>query len=285
MSTTVGFIGLGNMGAPLAANLVGAGLTVVTFDAKSDEHSPVGATFLGSTAEVAAAADVIVLSLPDGKVSTIVINEIAAAPNRRTSAVIDTSTIGVPYSQQIGATLAEAGIGFIDAAVSGGPAGARARTLSVMYAGAEDVVAAVQPVLAGLSDRLFLVGNAAGLAQAIKLANNFLSATYLMAASEAISFGTSLGIEMGTMLEVLNASSGQSAATLDKFPNHVLTERYASGFANNLMSKDVTRYLQAVEAAGAPSAVGALTASVWEKFAQDEPGTDFTRIYPFVAGS
>lgn len=283
--TTVGFIGLGNMGAPLAANLVNAGLTVVTFDAKSDDHNPAGATFLGSSAEVAAAADVIVLSLPDGKVSTIVTNEIAAAPNRRTTAVIDTSTIGVPYSQQIGAALAEAGIGFIDAAVSGGPAGARARTLSVMYAGAEDVVAAVQPVLARLSDRLFLVGNRAGLAQAIKLANNFLSATYLMAASEAISFGTSLGIEMGTMLEVLNASSGQSAATLDKFPNHVLTERYASGFANNLMSKDVTLYLQAVQSTGGSSAVGALTASVWEKFAQDDPGADFTRIYPFVAGS
>jgi 3-hydroxyisobutyrate dehydrogenase-like beta-hydroxyacid dehydrogenase len=285
VSDVIGFIGLGNMGAPLAQNLVNAGHSVVTFDAKSNEQSPAGATFLGSTAEVAAAADVIVLSLPDGKVSTIVTGEIAAAADRRTKHVIDTSTIGVQYSQAVGAALNEAGIGFIDAAVSGGPAGARARTLSVMYAGAPDVVAAVRPVLEGLSDRLFLVGDKAGLAQAIKLANNFLSATYLMAASEAIAFGTSLGIEMGTMLEVLNASSGQSAATTDKFVNQVLPGTFASGFANNLMSKDVALYLEAVGAAGGPSAVGALTSSVWTAFAEAEPGVDFTRIYPFVAGS
>lgn len=282
--TIVGFIGLGNMGTPLAANLVGAGFDVVTYDAKSDEHNPEGARFLGSTAEVAAAADVIVLSLPDGKVSTIVTGEIGSAANRRAAYVIDTSTIGVPYSQAIGAALAEAGIGFVDAAVSGGPAGARARTLSVMYAGADEAVEAVSGVLAGLSDRLFRVGDRAGLAQAIKLANNFLSATYLMAGSEAIKFCTSLGVDMATMLEVLNASSGQSAATLDKFPNHVLTQKYASGFANNLMSKDVNLYLEAVRAAEGPSAQGELTASVWAKFAADDPCVDFTRIYRFVAG-
>jgi 3-hydroxyisobutyrate dehydrogenase-like beta-hydroxyacid dehydrogenase len=283
--TTVGFIGLGNMGAPLAQNLVTSGFDVVTYDAKSDEYSPEGAAFLSSTAAVAAAADVIVLSLPDGNVSTIVTNEIAAASDRRTSHIIDTSTIGVQYSQAIGAALAEAGIGFVDAAVSGGPAGARARTLSVMYAGEPASVAAVHTVLAGLSDRLFLVGDKPGLAQAVKLANNFLSATYLIAGSEAIAFGTSLGIDMATMLEVLNASSGQSAATTDKFANQILPEKYASGFANNLMSKDVRLYLDAVEAEGGPSAVGELTSSVWSKFAEQEPGVDFTRIYPFVKGT
>ena len=168
--------------------------------------------------------------------------------------------------------------------MSGGVAGARARTLSVMYAGTDAACRAVEPVLAGLSDRRRRVGDRPGMAQALKLANNFLSATALAATSEAIAFGLSVGLDMETMLEVIDASSGQSAATRDKFPNHVLTGRYAAGFANSLMSKDLKLYLGAVEAQGAPSALGTVTESVWEQFAAAEPGADFTRIYPFVAG-
>ncbi len=87
---------------------------------------------------------------------------------------------------------------------------------------------------------------------------------------------------MATMLDVLNASSGQNTATSDKFPNHVLNGRFASGFTNTLMSKDLRLYLGAVEAQGAPSALGPVTAAVWERFVEAEPGADFTRIYPFV---
>ena len=94
------------------------------------------------------------------------------------------------------------------------------------------------------------------MAQALKLANNFLSATTLAATSEAIAFGLSVGLDMATMLEVLDASSGRSGATSDKFPNHVLTGRYAAGFANSLMAKDVRLYLGAVEAQGGPAVLG-----------------------------
>ncbi len=144
----------------------------------------------------------------------------------------------------------------MDAPVSGGVAGARARTLSVMYAGPETACHAVEPVLAGLSDRRRRVGDRPGMAQALKLANNFLSATALAATSEAVAFGLSVGLDMGLMLEVIDASSGQSAATSDKFPNHVLTGRYAAGFANSLMSKDLKLYLLAVDELGAPSVLG-----------------------------
>jgi 3-hydroxyisobutyrate dehydrogenase-like beta-hydroxyacid dehydrogenase len=171
----------------------------------------------------------------------------------------------------------------VDAPVSGGVAGARARTLAVMYAGPDDACARALPVLAGLSDRLHRVGQRPGLAQAMKLANNFLSATALAATSEAIAFGQSVGLDMHTMLEVLNAASGQSAATRDKFPDHVLTGRYAAGFSNALMAKDVKLYLRAVAERGGPSSIGDVTASIWERFAAAEPGADFTRIYPFVA--
>ena len=117
----------------------------------------------------------------------------------------------------------------------------------------------------------------------MKLANNFLSATALVATSEAVAFGVAEGLEMATMLEVLNGSSGRSAATEDKFANHVLTGRYASGFTSSLMAKDVQLYLDAVAEHHAPAAVGVVTAAVWEDFAAREPGVDFTRIYPFVA--
>jgi 3-hydroxyisobutyrate dehydrogenase len=124
-----------------------------------------------------------------------------------------------------------------------------------------------------------------GLAQAMKLANNFLSATALAATSEAVAFGMSVGLDMATMVEVLDASSGHNTATSDKFPNHVLTGRYASGFSNSLMDKDVRLYLGAVTAAGGPAAIGTVTADVWSRFAAAEPNVDFTRIFPFVEGS
>jgi 3-hydroxyisobutyrate dehydrogenase len=198
--------------------------------------------------------------------------------------VVDTSTIGVAAARAIDALYAAAGIGYVDAPVSGGVAGARARTLSVMYAGTDAACGAVDRVLAGLSDRRQRVGDRPGLAQALKLANNFLSAIALAATSEAVVFGVSVGLDMETMLDVLNASSGQSAATSDKFPNHVLTGRYAAGFANSLMAKDLQLYLGAVEAQGAPDVLGRVAAEVWQRFAALEPGADFTRIYPFVEG-
>jgi len=280
----VGFVGLGNMGSVLAGNLVGAGHRVMCHDVSGPGRSPEGAEFVGDVTQLARGAGVVVLSLPDGGISEQVARAIAETPQRRVTHVVDTSTVGVAAAQEIDGLLTEAGIAYVDAPVSGGIAGARARTLSVMCAGTDAACRAVEPVLAGLSDRRRRVGDRPGMAQALKLANNFLSATALAATSEAIAFGLSVGLDMETMLEVIDSSSGQSAATRDKFPNHVVTGRYAAGFANSLMSKDLKLYVGAVEAQGAPSVLGSVTESVWERFAAAEPGADFTRIYPFVAG-
>ena len=282
---TVGFVGLGNMGSALATNLVQAGHAVVVHDALGPTRAPAGATYVPAVPEVARHADVVVLSLPDGKASEQVAREIIAVDDRRARRVVDTSTIGVHAAQAIAVLLAAHGIGYVDAPVSGGVAGARARTLMVMYAGEDAACAGVEPVLAGLSDRRHRVGERPGMAQALKLANNFLSATALAATSEAIAFGQSVGLDMGTMLEVLNTASGRSAATSDKFPDHVLTGRYAAGFTNSLMMKDVQLYLRAVDDHDGPSSLGMATASVWERFAAAEPGADFTRIFPFVQGA
>ncbi|MFZ0248650.1 MAG: NAD(P)-dependent oxidoreductase [Acidimicrobiales bacterium] len=280
----IGFVGLGNMGSVLAANLVETGHDVVTHDAAGPGRNPVGAEFAATVADVAGRADVVILSLPDGSASEQVTRAIAATPRRRVTHVVDTSTIGVAAAQAIDGLLESAGLSYVDAPVSGGIAGARSRTLSVMYAGGDAACETVEPALAGLSDRRRRVGDRPGMAQALKLANNFLSATALAATSEAVAFGLSVGLDMATMLEVIDSSSGQSAATSDKFPHHVVTGRYAAGFANSLMAKDMRLYIGAVEAQGAPSVLGSVTASVWERFAAEEPGADFTRIYPFVAG-
>ena len=283
--TTVGFVGLGHMGGALAANLVASDFTVVAHDAAGPERTPDGATYANDVAEVARRAEVVVLSPPDGNVTYEVVRQILDAANCATTYVIDTSTIGIAAARATDLLLAEKQVAFLDALVSGGVAGARARTLAVMYAGADEACAHVQPVLAGLSDRRYRVGDQPGMGQAQKLANDVLSATALAATSEAIAFGRSVGLEMATMLEVLNGSSGRSAATQDKFPQHVLTERYASGFSNVLMAKDVDLYLQAVEDEGGPASIGRVTASLWEQSGQSEPGADFTRIYAFVDGS
>jgi 3-hydroxyisobutyrate dehydrogenase len=282
----VGFVGLGNMGGALAANLVAAGHELVVHDVAGPDRAPAGSSFVDTVAEVARRSDVVVLSLPDGSVSELVCRRLVDvdAEERQVVHVIDTSTVGVQAATAIADHMEGAGVGYIDAPVSGGVAGAQARTLAVMYAGSDASCAVVEPVLAGLSDNRRRVGERPGMAQALKLANNFLSATALAATSEAIAFGLSVGLDMATMLEVLDTSSGRSAATHDKFPNHVLTGAYASGFANSLMAKDVRLYLDEVAARGGPAAIGTVTEDVWERFAAAEPGVDFTRIFPFVTG-
>jgi 3-hydroxyisobutyrate dehydrogenase len=280
---TVGFVGLGNMGNALATNLVAAGHDLVTHDVAGPVRSPAGATFAGDLAELGRRAPIVVLSLPDGQASEAVAGALAAAPDRVVTHVVDTSTVGLAAARSVDVLLAGAGIAYVDAPVSGGVAGARARTLTVMYAADPAACVAVRPVIEGLSDRRYHVGDRPGMAQALKLANNFLSATALAATSEAVAFATSVGLDMATVLEVLNASSGRTTASSDKFVDHVLTGSYSSGFANTLMAKDLDLYLAAV--GPRPGAIGEVTAEIWRRFAADEPGVDFTRIHPFIAGS
>ncbi len=268
------------MGNALASNLVAVGRTVVGHDVAGPGRAPAGVRFVPSTADVARETDVLVWSLPNGDASEQVARQVAGLRYRRATHVVDTSTIGVAAASAVAERLAEAGVGYVDAPVSGGRAGARARTLTVMVAGSDEACRHVEPVLAGLSDRRYRVGKRPGLGQALKLANNFLLATSLAATSEAIAFGRSMGLEMETMLEVLAASSGRNGAVTDKFPSEVLSGRYASGFSNLLMRKDLRLYL---DAAGAGTEIGVAAAMVWERFATQEPGVDFTRIYPYVA--
>ena len=281
---TLGFIGLGNMGGPMCANIAKAGRwPMIVFDAAGTaERAPAGATVAGSVAEVAARADTILLSLPDGKIVAAVANEIAAATDRRVTAIVDLSTVGVVAAKSIGASLDRQGLVFVDAPVSGGRAGAIAATITVMCAGATDTIAMLTPVFKTMAGNVIPVGAQPGQGQAMKLMNNFLSSVAMAATSEAVHFGISQGLEMKTMLDVLNVSTGRNTATSDKFPNRIATGTFDAGFAMPLMSKDVALYYENADAAGTVTKLGTAVAEIWRDAVEALPDADFTRIYDFV---
>lgn len=279
----IGFIGLGNMGSRMSANLAKAGYRLIVYDAAGTiGRAPQGAQAAGSTAEIAARANTVLLSLPDGKASAAVGREIAAAEPCATRCVVDTSTIGVESAREIHRNLSAARIEYIDAPVSGGTAGAAAGTISTMFAGSAQSYERLLPVIRAMSKSPFHVGTQPGQGQAMKLANNFLSGMAMAATSEAVCFGLSQGLDMKAMLEVLNVSTGRNTATSDKFPNRILTETYDAGFLAQLYLKDVRLYLESVRAAGTPDAIGAICVEIWKDFVATAPGADFTEIYRFI---
>lgn len=280
---TVGFIGLGNMGGPMAANLANAGIRLLVHDAAGTQaRAPRGAAIAPDNRAVARGADVTLLSLPDGNIVQAAIKEIRSAKNRRVHTVIDTSTIGMAAAQKAHATLAEAGIDYYDAPVSGGVSGARDATIAVMFAGSDAGYELYAPLLQPMAAKVVHVGREPGLGQAMKLANNFLSGIAIAATSEAVAFGERVGLDMTTMLEVLNASSGRNTATADKFPKRVLTGTYDAGFTSRLMEKDIRLYLEAVDAKDAKRALAPRTHEMWRQLEDNEPNADVTRMFPFV---
>jgi 3-hydroxyisobutyrate dehydrogenase len=281
MADTIGWIGVGSMGHRMCRHLLKAGHALVVADAVSTERAPREARIANSNAEVAMLADTIILSLPDGTVSEAVARELVAASPRRVNTVIDTSTIGIRAAEAVDAILAKAGIGFIDAPVSGGTAGADKATLAIMMACPSPSYERCRDLIA-LMGKPFYVGAKAGQGQAVKLLNNYLSATALAATSEAIAFGTRQGIEMQTILEIVNASSGRNSATDDKFPRRILNGKYDAGFTAKLQLKDIRLYLENARAAGIADEVATTVVAVWDKMDAALPGADITEMYPYT---
>jgi 3-hydroxyisobutyrate dehydrogenase-like beta-hydroxyacid dehydrogenase len=282
-ASAVGFVGLGNIGCPMATNLSKGGFPLIVFDsAGTDTRLPERARAAASVAHLAAECSILFMSLPNAAAVESVVAEAVQARGRAIETVVDLSTIGVQAAHRIEATLSASSIGYLDAPVSGGVAGARNRTIAIMCAGAHTVLQSARAPLQALSDKIFHVGEHPGQGQALKLLNNFLSATNLAAASEAVTFGLHHALHFSAILQVLNASSGSSAATTDKFPNQIANGRYASGFQNSLMAKDLGLFLAEAEAAGVHGRVGALVAEIWKRFSQQMPACDFTRIFQFV---
>jgi 3-hydroxyisobutyrate dehydrogenase-like beta-hydroxyacid dehydrogenase len=186
---------------------------------------------------------------------------------------------------EVAARLAPLGVTYVDGPVSGGTAGARGRTISLMFGGPADVLAAHRPLLESFAGKVFHVGERPGQGQAMKLLNNVLSATALAATSEAIAFGLAQGLDMATVLDVLNVSSGRNTATSDKFPNRVLTGTYDAGFHTALMAKDVRLFLASATRAGTARSVSAAVGEVWDEADDARPGSDFSEIWKHVAGA
>lgn len=285
-SKRYGFLGLGQMGGPMAANIAKGGFDLIAYDkAGTDGRLPPGATAAESVADVARTVDTIFLSLPDGKISTAVAHEIGRAEDRRATVVVDLSTTGPDAAREAAAILKPAGVDYIDCPVSGGRAGAIAATISVMWAGSKAAFDAHLPVLKSFAKNPFHVGDEPGQGQVLKILNNFLSATAMVATSEAILFGLSQGLDMKTMLDVINVSTGQNTASLDKFPKRVLTGTYDAGFTTGLLTKDLNLYLANVGKAGTPDRVGQAVVGLWRDYLTRGPDSDVTSIHKFMGAA
>jgi 3-hydroxyisobutyrate dehydrogenase len=278
-----GFIGLGNMGAPMAANLAAAGWPLVVHDAAGTrERAPEQASIADSVAEVVAEAAVVLLSLPDSAVVDAVSDAIIAAPSRAAKRIVDTSTIGIAQARRVHEKLAGAGVEYVDAPVSGGVAGARAGTVSIMVSAPATSLEALRPILESFTGNIFHVGIEPGQGQAMKILNNFLSGTAMAATSEAVAFGESQGLDLSTMLDVLNVSTGRNTASSDKFVNRILTETYDAGFSCAQMNKDLKLYREGLAQAGSADPVSGAVAQIWRRFLDASAKADITQIYPFI---
>jgi 3-hydroxyisobutyrate dehydrogenase-like beta-hydroxyacid dehydrogenase len=276
----IGFIGLGNMGFPMAQRLIEANHHVVAFDTRAEALDGVvalGARAASSGKEVADSAETVLASLPslDAALS------VAAGPGgviegSRVKRYVDLSTVGSRTAVQIHDLLAERNIVAIDSPVSGGVNGARNGTLAVMVSGPRSEFEIVQPVLDTLG-RTFYIGEQPGSAQTMKLANNILAATVLVATSEVVVMGVKSGLDAGVMIDVLNAGSGGTSASRDKFPRAILPRTFDYGFATGLMVKDVGLYLDEAKALGVSAEVAEAVGRLWELAMRDQgPDSDFT---------
>lgn len=257
MGERIGFIGVGRMGSGMVGRLLAAGHAVTVHDPNGAALAAAvgkGACAAGSAAEVAAAAPIVMASVPTPAIARATAAALAGAPGLEV--FVDLSTSGPQAAQAIAAQLGALGVAAVDAPVSGGVTGAASGKLAIMASGPAAAVQRVRPLLAELG-RVFVVGERPGLGQTVKLANNLMSAASLAIAAEALAMGAKAGVDPAVMLEILNASSGRNSATQDKIPRHVLNRRFDFGFANALSFKDVRLCLDEAEALGVPMVVGA----------------------------
>ena len=278
--TTIGFVGLGRMGGPMSRRLIDAGSTLCVFDSSIEAIEPVkaaGAAVGTSPEDVGGKSDIIFVSLPTPDIVERVVLEGIAKGSRR-KIIVDLSTSGPGMAGRVSRALAEHGVEWIDAPVSGGIAGATNGTLAVMASGPRAAFDQVEPLLK-VFGKVFFVGEKAGLAQVAKLGNNLLAAAAMVISSEALAMGAKAGLDPKIMLDIINAGSGRNSATQDKFPRSVLTRTFDFGFATGLSYKDVRLCVDEAEALGVPMVVGAAVREMLAiTNAKYGPTSDFTSI-------
>jgi 3-hydroxyisobutyrate dehydrogenase-like beta-hydroxyacid dehydrogenase len=276
----IGFIGLGHMGFPMARRLIDAGYEVIAFDTRTDALDrlvELGARRASSPKEVADVAETVLASLPSPDAAVeVTTGADGVVEGSRVRRYVDLSTIGSPTAVQIHDVLANRNIVAIDSPVSGGVGGAENGTLAMMVSAPRREFDGLQPVLETLG-RSMHVGEQPGSAQTMKLVNNILAATVLVATSEVVVMGAKSGLDASVMIDVLNAGSGATSASRDKFPRAILPRTFDYGFATGLMVKDVRLYLDEARTLGVPVEIAEAVARLWEATLNDEGAdSDFT---------
>ncbi|EXG81635.1 NAD(P)-dependent oxidoreductase [Cryptosporangium arvum] len=255
----VGFVGLGNMGGRVSARITGAGRPVLGFDVRASNVVDAGASPASSVADVTAASDLVLLSLPDSAaVEDVVLGGVLPGA-RPGQIVVDLSTAAPESTVRMHRRLAERGAAYLDAGVSGGAAAAEKGTLTLMVGGAPDVLEQARPVLELFAATIFHCGPS-GSGHTVKLLNNFLNAIALSATAEVMVAGKKAGLDLDVLLAVLNAGSGVNFATLNRFPKIVHGDYLRGGLTNTLMLKDVNLYVELVARLGvaSPNSAGPL---------------------------
>jgi 3-hydroxyisobutyrate dehydrogenase len=283
----IGFVGLGNMGAPMANNLAKAGLRITGYDPAVTAVD--GVTFAGSGAEAVRSADVVVTMLPDGPILRAVADELLPVMQRG-ALLLDCSTVDVDSARAVAQKAEVFGISFVDAPVSGGIGGAAAGTLTFMAGGTPEGFARAQPLFDIMGQKAVHCGDA-GAGQAAKICNNMILGATMIATCEAFALADKLGLDRQKMFDVVSTSSGYSWS-MNAYcpapgvgPQSPADNGYKPGFAAELMLKDLGLSQQAAEAVDADTPMGQLAFSLYRQFVEDEDGRgrDFSAMLPRFA--
>ncbi|MEM8730398.1 MAG: 3-hydroxyisobutyrate dehydrogenase [Pseudomonadota bacterium] len=284
----IGFIGLGNMGAPMAANLIAAGHAVTGFD--TAEIAVDGLDMADSAAAAATGAEVVITMLPNGTILRAVADQVIPAMTAG-AALVDCSTVDVESARAVAAQAEAASLKFVDAPVSGGIGGAAAGTLTFMAGGTEPAFAAAAPLFEIMGQKAVHCGEA-GSGQAAKICNNMILGVTMIATCEAFALADKLGLSRQKMFDVVSTSSGYSW-TMNAYcpapgvgPSSPADNDYQPGFAADLMLKDLRLSQQAAAAADADTPMGALAQALYAQFVETEDGAgrDFSAMLPRFEG-
>ena len=263
----IGFIGLGNMGFPMARRLIEARHHLVVFDQRKqtmDKLVALGAQAASSPKDVADRVETVMASLPSLQASLdVATGNDGVIEGKRVRRFVDLSTVGSHMAVRIHDLLAKRDLVQLDSPVSGGVGGAEKGTLAVMVSGPRDDFEAVRGAL-DVIGKVFFIGEKPGSAQTMKLANNLLSATAVVATSEAVVMGVKAGLDPAVMIDVINAGSGMNTASRDKFPRSILPRTFDFGFATGLMVKDVRLCLEEAKSLGLSMEVAEAVGRLWE---------------------
>jgi 3-hydroxyisobutyrate dehydrogenase-like beta-hydroxyacid dehydrogenase len=281
------FIGCGAMGAPMAERLIEAGHALSIYDPIPAATAPLvarGAVAVSSPRAAAEASDVAFACLPSPDISRkVALDADGIIACKGLAAYVEMSTIGSKAIKAIAQGLASANIPVLDSPVSGGPRGARAGTLSTMVAGAPATFELVKPLLETIARNVFYIGEAPGLGQVTKLANNMISAAGMAAAFETSAMAVKAGVDARTLIETVNASTGRNSATMDKFPAAILTRSFDYGGKLSTMYKDIFLCLEEARELNVPMWVGSNVVQLWfHAMTQGRGNDDYTALIKMI---